>query len=319
MTEHWRRELTKLRRADLPVDLWERVLEGPRLEPLRARTGPRWAAGVAALALFAVAALLVVRALWPSRVTHLAMGGPEVLAVPARGGVAADFLPDGRPIFVVHHRDGSVSVIDAFSSHRAWGFQELVAWCPSNRQFVEWAHEAHFDEDGRWVSAGPAPSGLATFNFEVVSRDAGGAPASIRVGAMRAPDPNHSPAETNSSRPPFCPEVAGRSNVILTHTIERSQIWNTPANAVAAQPAGWIAVRGALLVSPDGFVQLCARVKGQRCVDGAVVRGIDGVGLLVNVLRPFPGSAYEKPTVWLARVRGGVLDDPAIAGFLHRS
>jgi hypothetical protein len=35
------------------------------------------------------------------------------------------------------------------------------------------------------------------------------------------------------------------------------------------------------------------------------------------VLRPFPGSAYEKPTVWLARVTDGVIDDPAIARLLH--
>lgn len=50
-----------------------------------------------------------------------------------------------------------------------------------------------------------------------------------------------------------------------------------------------------------------------RCEDAAVVRGIDGVGLMVNVLQRYPGTAYEKPYVWLALVRGGVLDDLAIA------
>ena len=233
--------------------------------------------------------------------------------------LAPDFLPDGHPIFIAHDEDGSLSVVDAFSSHRAWGFEELVAWCPSTRQFVEWAHEAHFDEYARWHSAGPAPSGLATFAYDVVQRDANGDPSEIRVGRMLAPDPGHSPAQTSPSRPPFCPDVAGRSNQILTHTIDRSQIWDSPAAAVTGAPDGWIAVRGTLLVAHDGFVQLCASVHGDRCQSGAIVRGIDGVGLLVNVLIPLPGSAYEKPTLWLVRVRGGLIADPGIAGLFHVS
>jgi hypothetical protein len=62
----------------------------------------------------------------------------------------------------------------------------------------------------------------------------------------------------------------------------------------------------------DGFVQLCSQISEARCQDAAVVRGIDGVGLMVNVLRKYPGTGYEKPHVWLAQVRGGVLDDLAI-------
>ena len=192
-----------------------------------------------------------------------------------------------------------------------------MIWCPSTRQFVEWAHEAHFDEYGAWRSAGPAPSGLATFAFRVVARDAGGDPSAIRVGAMQSPDPGHSPAVTEPSRPPICPEVAGRSNRVVTHVIDASQIWPTPADAVAAAPDGWIAVRGRLLVAQDGFVQLCAEIDGERCDGGAVVRGVDGVGLLVNVILPVSGkSGYETSTLWLARVRGGVIDDPTIASFL---
>ncbi len=47
--------------------------------------------------------------------------------------------------------------------------------------------------------------------------------------------------------------------------------------------------------------------------------GIDGVGLLVNVLIPYPGTAYEKPNLWLARVREGVIDDTTIATFFRVS
>ena len=140
----------------------------------------------------------------------------------------------------------------------------------------------------------------------------------IRVGSMLPPDPGHSPPETAPTRPPFCPPVAGRSNHVVTHTIDGDRIWDSPADAVAAAPDGWIAVRGTLLVShQDGFVQLCAAIKDGRCEGRAIVRGIDGVALLTNVLLPEPGSGYEKPQLWLARVRDGVLGDIAIATFFH--
>ena len=321
MTDRWQRELTKLRRAELPDDVWERVVHGPRLDPLGQRGRSRVVAAVVAFALFAAAALFALRAIGPLRSPLRTLGGgSDVAAVPPVGQTAAGFLPDGRPVFVVHHEDGSLSVVDAFSSHRAWGFEEPVEWCPSTRQFVEWAHEAHFDEYGAWESAGPAPTGLATFAYDVVGRDASGDPAAIRVGSMRPPDPSHSPSETKPSRPPFCPVVAGRSNEIVTHTIDWDQIWDSPADAVAAAPEGWIAVRGTLLVSHvDGFVQMCAVVLDGRCEGRAFVRGIDGVGLMVNVLKPYPGSAYEEPQIWLARVRDGVLDDIAITTFFHTS
>ena len=84
-------------------------------------------------------------------------------------------------------------------------------------------------------------------------------------------------------------------------------------------PDGWFAVRGTLNVASDGFVQLCAAVEDDRCVNGAIVRGIDGIGLMVNVLQPYPaGTGYESNRLWLARVDHGVLTDIAIVGFLER-
>jgi hypothetical protein len=308
MTERWQREMVKLHRAELPPDLWERIAEGPRLQPLPARGPSRVIAATTALVLFLAAAALLWIVFTPFRTTVRTLAGSDILVVPARGETSPMFLADGRPVFVVHHKDGTVSVVDSFSSHRAWGFEEPVEWCPTTRQFVEWAHEAHYDEYGRWESAGPAPSGLATFAFQVVGRDAAGDPAAIRVGAMQAPDPAGSAPITDPSRPPFCPGAEP-----VTFTIDAAQVWDSPAEAVAAQPYGWIAVRGTLSVASDGFVQLCSQLDRERCKDAAVVRGIDGVGLMVNVLRPYPnGTGYEKPRVWLAQVRGGVLDDLAI-------
>src|SRR5439155_5982340 len=121
-------------------------------------------------------------------------------------------------------------VVDAFSPHRAWGFEELVEWCPATRDFVEWAHEAHFDENGAWSSAGPSPTGLATFSFDIVARDPNGDPARIVVGGIRAPDPHGSPSVTDPSRPPFCPQLPGVSNLLVAHTVEASDVFDSPAD-----------------------------------------------------------------------------------------
>jgi hypothetical protein len=327
MTERWQAELTKLRRAQLPADLWDRVEEGPRLAPLGPPPRSRVAAGVAAFAVFAVAAVLVWRVFAPAGTGEQALSGADVLDVPPRGEVAPVFLADGRPVFVVHHEDGTVSVVAVSSKNNQYGLKDLVAWCPSTRHFVEVAHEARYDEFGNWHSAGPATSGLATFAFEVVEHDASGDPASIRVGAIRDPSPGGSAHSTDpSTYPPFCPDDPGSSGIagtvrvvsgntgqegfVVPHSIDPADIWASPAQVVAAAPDGWIAVDGRLLVSrQDGFVQLCAEVEGEECIDGAIVRGVDGVALLINVVRSNPDWYGEEPQTWIARVEDGVLRD----------
>lgn len=275
------------------------------------------AAAVTAFAVFALAGVLVWKVFSPIGGSDRSLAGPEVFEVPVRGDVAPIFLSDGHPVFIVHHVDGTVSVVDAFSSHRAWGVEELNVWCPTTREFVERAHEAHFDEYGHWTSGGPAPSGVATFAFEIIERDGAGDPASIRIGAMGGPSPGGSAPVTDPSRPPFCPPVDGVSNPIVEHSIDDSNVFDTPADAVAAAPEGWFAVRGTLYVASDGFVQLCAEVHDERCSDGAIVRGIDRLGLMFNVLQPYPGSGYETNRLWLAQVQDGVLTHITGVGFLN--
>jgi hypothetical protein len=333
MTERWQAELSKLRRAQLPTDLWDRVGEGPQLAPLGPPRRSRIITAVAALAICAVAAILVWRAFAPVGPEGRSMDGSDVLEVPPRGDAAPSFLADGRPVFVVHHEDGSVSVVDAFSSHLQYGIRDLVAWCPSTREFVEVAHEARFDEFGSWSSAGPAPTGLATFAFEVVERATGGDPMSISVGEIRPPSPGGSAPETDSSTyPPLCPEQVvgavdtvrvvsgntGQVGFVVAHAIDPADVWATPAEAVSAAPEGWIVMRGRFLVASDGFVQLCAEVEGDRCIDGATVRGVDGVGLLVNVVIPHPEWYGDEPGVWIARVDAGLLRDVGGAWFFGR-
>jgi hypothetical protein len=333
MTERWRSELTKLRGGELPPDLWGRIGDGPRLEALGPTPRSRVAAAVTALAVFAAAAVLLWRVFAPFGDEGRSLSGSDEVTVPPRGEVAPVFLADGRPVFVVHHEDGAVSIVDAFSSHVQYGIKDLVAWCPSTREFVEVAHEARFDEFGEWVSAGPAPSGLATFAYDVVGTDVNGDPSSIRVGEIREPSAGGSAPETDpSTYPPLCPDVgdaAGTIRVIsgnteqegfvVPHSLDRADVWATPAEAVAAGPEGWITVRGRFLVASDGFVQLCAEVEGDRCIDGATVRGVDGVGLLVNVVIPHPEWYGDEPGVWIARVEDGLLRDVGGIWFLERN
>ena len=77
-----------------------------------------------------------------------------------------------------------MSVVDAFSTHRAWGVEELNVWCPSTREFVEVAHEAHFDEYGTLTPlSGPAGAGRRR-DVRVLGRDQSSRrrSGSIRIG-----------------------------------------------------------------------------------------------------------------------------------------
>ena len=99
--------------------------------------------------------------------------------------------------------------------------------------------------------------------------------------------------------------------MVLAHQFDDDQIWDSPAEAVAAAPTGWVAIRSTLHVDPDGFVQLCAQVVDDECQGGVVVRGVDGVGLRLNVTGFDWVSGYEEPQVWLVQFHDGVIDNPA--------
>ena len=99
--------------------------------------------------------------------------------------------------------------------------------------------------------------------------------------------------------------------MVLAHTLDGIKVWDSPAEAVAAAPTGWVAIRSTLHVDRDGFVQLCAQVLDDACEGGVVVRGVDGVGLMVNVTRFDWVSGYEEPQVWLVQIHDGVIDNPA--------
>lgn len=307
MTDRWQHAATRLRRLEPPSDLWPRISEGPSMAPLPPPRRTRVVAAVTALGVFAAVGVLLWIAFTPGRTAVDTLSGPNVVAVPPRGEVSPVFLDDGRPVFVVHHEDGTVSVVDAFSSHRAWGFEELNVWCSSTREFVELFHETRFDEYGDWAGVGPAPTGLQTFAFEPVELDADGDPATIRIGEIRPGSPEGvGPEGSDPDRPELCP---GDEGTIVRHTISEAAVFDTPAAAVEAAPHGWIAIRGTLHIARDGFVRLCGEIDGDRCIDGAIVRGIDGIRLMLEISQNPRMTGYSVPHVWIAQVREGVLDD----------
>lgn len=70
--------------------------------------------------------------------------------------------------------------------------------------------------------------------------------------------------------------TSAEAGLVVAHAIDDDRVWDSPAEAVAAAPTGWVAIRGTLHVDSDGFVQLCAQVVDERCEGGVVVRGSTG-------------------------------------------
>jgi Rieske Fe-S protein len=91
--------------------------------------------------------------------------GFGVLDVPEVGGVEPGSLRDGHPVFVVHHPDGSIHVVEAISAHLE---DDTMAWCPSSRTIDDVPHGSRWDAKGRYVS-GPSPTDLGTYRIDVAS------------------------------------------------------------------------------------------------------------------------------------------------------
>lgn len=224
------------------------------------------------------------------------IAGSQDLRVPANGDAMAEFLADGRPVFVVHHEDATVSVIDGLSSHTPFGVGKLVGWCDATRTFDDLQHGAKFDELGRYI-LGPAPTGLVTF----ATTDLGVTPAKVRVGAQQLPAPRSDVGGPISGQP-----CASTTDALL-HRIGSAELTASPRDAVSGAPGRWMAVQGILLVTQDQAPRLCASVDlsaGPSCDLGAPVSGVDGAGLLGEE------STYASDVAtWLVRSDGTQLTD----------
>jgi hypothetical protein len=252
----------------------------------------RWAVAVGVF-LAATGLLVVVFAPWRSAVQPIS--GSDVLEVPPVGGVVAANLPDGRPVFVVHHEDGTVSVVDAFSTHVKYGIGKLVGWCSSSRTFEDPFHGSKWDEFGDYA-LGPAPTGLVTYQFSVVPGDQ----EQVQVDGAIPSHPRGFLTEPFQPAAPFCQST---SQMMLPDVLREAS--SSPADVVAAAPAGWLGVRGILLATAGRPARLCAAVADAACADAAPVSSVDVTGLISVPRGPSTTVSIEGP--WIAQVRAGVL------------
>jgi hypothetical protein len=248
------------------------------------------ATGLVALLLGGVAFLL----------QHRASPAPPLLLA-RRGETLPEQLPDGRPIFVARHEDGSVDVVDAFSTHAPWGIRYLVAWCPSSRTFVDPFHGSVFNEYGQYL-LGPAPTGLPSYR-PPASSDAG----HVDMGILGSPPPR-----SDDVRPglqgPQCAQgtdatVDASGPRLVFVDLSGLQLWDSPQEALASPPGAWVKVEGTVVVPGVGAARLCRSGDEESCV------------AVPDVDHGFVHGRWERDGIWLARVAGTKFVDLALATF----
>jgi hypothetical protein len=106
------------------------------------------------------------------------------LRIPPLGRARATQLPDGTPVWIVHHNDGTATVVSAVSTHAPNGLHQLAAWCPSGRNFEDGMYGSTWDERGDRIG-GPAPTGLPVADAQRTSHHR------IRVDSLPATGSSH--------------------------------------------------------------------------------------------------------------------------------
>ncbi|MDQ3708469.1 MAG: hypothetical protein M3387_04030 [Actinomycetota bacterium] len=183
------------------------------------------------------------------------------LRLPPRGSVSAQLLDGSQPVFVVHHTDGDVSVLDAHSPHHG---NKLLAWCEDGRAFLDVQHGSAFDEHGRHTF-GPAPGGMTPYAVEVVA-------GQVKTGPRRPAPPRGSdtdPSATGECR--AADDSLPPAEYLAHHTGDEA---TTPEQAVAAGDAQGVVVDGLLERIGDRPPQLCGAPAPRglpRCPRGAPV------------------------------------------------
>jgi hypothetical protein len=173
----------------------------------------------------------------------LAIGDAEPLAQPTRlirpaaGEVRPDYLADGTPVWVVGHDDGTGGVLSGFDTHTPFNIGKILWWCRSAEAFDNPEHGSKYDEFG-FRLGGPAPTGLPAYAVVVQGNR-------ILVGAFGAPPPSDKPATgPPESEREWCTQPGGP---IVYHTFDGWPAWDSPTDAIALEPDGWILLNGRLV------------------------------------------------------------------------
>ncbi len=204
------------------------------------------------------------------------------LDLPAGGETRADYLPDGTPVWVVRHDDGSIDVFSAFSTHLRVEAPKLTWWCPTSRSFEDPFSVSAWNEDGVKLG-GPAPYDLSGWS------------ATVKAGKALLGDRTSGPVGGVGSAQIGCRV----GDPVTVHRFEGWRRWDSPRAALAERPEGWILLAGGLVIQNDGTLAICSPA---GCEDSATV---DNVG---PPLVSLSGTGYADQ-LFIARVRNGRLTD----------
>ncbi len=287
---------------DLLDRIHDRVAEAPARG--RARRRGSWAA--AAVVLVALGAVGVVTAVGDpdeAPVTAGPGGGaPTVLPVPEVGDAAAEVLADGTPVWVVHHEDGGVTVVDATSSHRPFGIRSLIGWCEASRGFVEGQNGSLFDERGR-KRAGPAPRHLDTYATTLTDGGAAVEVGELILGEDRTVPPLATPTENGG----HCVGAAAEGSGYNPGSTDLHDFDAADALPVSNAPAD---SNGDLVLFDSTTLLLRPGVSAVVCLEplDAPSDECDGPGA-PDLELPSDGTTTTITGSFLARVRSGSLYD----------
>lgn len=176
----------------------------------------------------------------------------DVLDVPPVGEAASTWLPNGVPVFVVHDRTGEVSVVEAVNPHAVVRVARPLGWCPGGYLLDE-QYGSAFGPAGRYLQ-GRAPSDLVAYRTRP-------GPVANTVAVLDRVVPTGRSTADGAGYAESC-EAAYHGG-----SPDREAVYG-PAEAVRAQPAGWVLVAGSVGVDGDGRVWACDAGSGSNELGG---------------------------------------------------
>jgi len=204
-------------------------------------------------ALFIVAVLVAGAALVLNAALRPASTVSSIIELPPAGEASAVQLEDGHPVFVVHHADGQVSVLEAFSTHVLSGIFKMLAWCPEARIFSDLAHGARYDESGIHTG-GPALGNMKEADWQPGS-----------TGHLVVED-RFTAVSGSSSRDGSSIDLAACTYLVHTYGSDQQL---TPAEASDQANGTWVVVAGSLDAEEHRLCDLGA------CADAAPIDGLE--------------------------------------------
>jgi hypothetical protein len=244
-------------------------------------------------------------------------GAAIALPVPEEGEVAAEFLVDGTPVFVVSDArlDGPI-FLEAISSHSHPGQPEPVVWCARAGMFEEPLHGARFDVAGDAVH-GPAPHGLASYTTSrqpdgtlLVHGRIPGAPREHTAGPNRTLAPT---GETCLDEPPPFSATRFHHQDRMADAASPRDVLDWPED-VSALVRGHVVTRGGRAWACAGFVPAGPDALDRTCPEEGGVP-LDEEGQRAAAEHPQAFGGWQG--LFVASHRDGALRIVELTGGYH--